>query len=106
MKKCLVFILLPIFLLKSQEWSTDSEYINNLKTITTAVPFLTIAPDSRSGAMGDLGVATTPDVYSLHWNSAKLAFLPQGGSFAISYTPWLSNLVPDISLSHITGIIN
>ena len=103
MNKCLVFILLPIFLLKSQEWNTDSEYINNLNTITTAVPFLTIAPDSRSGAMGDLGVATTPDVYSLHWNSAKLAFLPQGGSFAISYTPWLSNLVPDISLSHITG---
>ena len=103
MNKCLVFILLPIFLLKSQEWSTDSEYINNLNTITTAVPFLTIAPDSRSGAMGDLGVATTPDVYSLHWNSAKLAFLPQGSSFAISYTPWLSNLVPDISLSHITG---
>tara|TARA_Y100001978_G_scaffold202130_1_gene222288 strand:+ start:994 stop:2232 length:1239 start_codon:yes stop_codon:yes gene_type:complete len=103
MNKCLVFVLLPIFLLKSQEWLTNSEYINNLNTITTAVPFLTIAPDSRSGAMGDLGVATSPDVYSLHWNSAKLAFLPQGGSFAISYTPWLSNLVPDISLSHITG---
>ena len=79
------------------------DYNENLNTITTAVPFLTIAPDSRSGAMGDLGVATTPDVYSLHWNSAKLAFLPQGGSFGISYTPWLSNLVPDISLSYLSG---
>ena len=79
------------------------DYNENLNTITTAVPFLTISPDSRSGAMGDVGVATSPDVHSIHWNSAKLAFLPEGGSFAISYTPWLSKLVPDISLSHITG---
>jgi len=75
----------------------------NLNTITTAVPFLTISPDSRSGAMGDVGAATSPDVHSIHWNSAKLAFLPDGGAFAVSYTPWLSKLVPDISLSHITG---
>ena len=78
-------------------------YNENLNTITTAVPFLTISPDSRSGAMGDVGAATSPDVHSIHWNSAKLAFLPSGGSFSISYTPWLSKLVPDISLSHITG---
>ena len=78
-------------------------YNENLNTITTAVPFLTISPDSRSGAMSDVGAATSPDVHSIHWNSAKLAFLQSGGSFSISYTPWLSKLVPDISLSHITG---
>ena len=49
-------------------------YNENLNTITTAVPFLTISPDSRSGAMGDVGAATSPDVHSIHWNSAKLAF--------------------------------
>ena len=43
---------------------------NRLNTITTAVPFLLIGPDSRSGAMGDVGVATSPDAYSLHWNPA------------------------------------
>ena len=46
----------------------------SLNTITTAVPFLLIAPDSRSGAMGDVGAATSPDANSIHWNPAKLAF--------------------------------
>ena len=45
-----------------------------LNTITTAVPFLMIAPDSRSGALGDAGVALSPDGNSLHWNPAKMAF--------------------------------
>lgn len=43
--------------------------------ITTAVPFLLIAPDARAGGMGDIGVSTTPDVYSLYWNPAKYAFI-------------------------------
>ncbi|MEY3598530.1 MAG: hypothetical protein RL521_952, partial [Bacteroidota bacterium] len=45
-----------------------------LNTITTAVPFLMIAPDSRSGAMGDAGVALSPDANSVHWNMSKLCF--------------------------------
>ena len=53
----------------------DSNYLNNLNTITSAVPFLTITPDSRAGSMGEVGVATSADIYSLHWNPAKLAFL-------------------------------
>ena len=43
--------------------------------IQTAVPFLTIAPDSRAGALGDAGVATSPDLFSTHWNPAKFAFI-------------------------------
>ncbi|MCD4711096.1 MAG: PorV/PorQ family protein [Bacteroidales bacterium] len=74
-----------------------------LNAIQTAVPFLTIAPDSRSGAMGDVGVATTPDVNSQHWNIGKYAFLDSKGGFAISYTPWLRNLIPDINLAYLTG---
>jgi len=61
----------------------------DLNTIQTAVPFLTIAPDSRAGSMGDAGVASTPDVNSQHWNVGKYAFIESKGGFAISYTPWL-----------------
>ncbi|MFO7670261.1 MAG: type IX secretion system outer membrane channel protein PorV [Bacteroidales bacterium] len=74
-----------------------------LNTIKTAVSFLTIAPDSRSGAMGDVGAATTPDVNSQHWNIGKYAFLDKKGGFAISYTPWLRNLIPDINLAYLSG---
>ena len=74
-----------------------------LNTIQTAVPFLTIAPDSRAGAMGDAGVASTPDVNSQHWNMGKYAFIDSKGGFAISYTPWLRNLIPDINLAYLTG---
>jgi len=74
-----------------------------LNAIQTAVPFLIIAPDSRSGAMGDVGAATTPDVNSQHWNIGKYAFLDSKGGFAVSYTPWLRNLIPDINLAYLTG---
>jgi hypothetical protein len=74
-----------------------------LNTIKTAVPFLTIAPDSRAGAMGDVGAATRPDVNSQHWNIGKYAFIDNTGGFAISYTPWLRNLIPDINLAYLAG---
>ena len=76
---------------------------NNLNTITTAVPFLLISPDSRAGGMGDVGVATSPDANSLHWNPAKYSFIDQEVGFAVSYVPWLRSLVPDINLSYISG---
>jgi hypothetical protein len=71
--------------------------------VESAVPFLTISPDSRAGAMGDAGVATSPDVNSLHWNPAKYAFIDNEMGFAFSYTPWLRNLVGDIDLAYLTG---
>jgi len=74
-----------------------------LNAIQTAVPFLTIAPDSRSGGMGDGGVATSADMNSQHWNIGKYAFIDSKGGFAISYTPWLRNLIPDINLAYLTG---
>lgn len=78
--------------------------INN--PIITAVPFLTISPDSRAGAMGDVGVASSPDVNSQHWNIAKYAFMKQGGGFSINYSPWLKNLVNDINLYYVVGYFN
>jgi hypothetical protein len=71
-------------------------------TITTAVPFLMITPDARSGAMGDAGVAAPDDVNAMHWNVSKLAFMEKKGGLAISYTPWLRSLVPDVSLSYMS----
>ena len=74
-----------------------------LNAIQTVVPFLTIAPDSRAGAMGDAGVATSPDCYSMHWNPAKYAFIDGNGGLGISYTPWLRALVPDINIAYLSG---
>jgi len=78
-------------------------YAQSLNAIQTVVPFLTIAPDSRAGAMGDAGVATSPDVYSMHWNPAKFAFIDGKGGIGISYAPWLRSLVPDINIAYLTG---
>jgi hypothetical protein len=74
-----------------------------LRAIQTVVPFLTVAPDSRAGGMGDAGVATSPDVYSMHWNPAKFAFIDGNGGIGISYVPWLRNLVPDINIANVAA---
>ncbi len=74
-----------------------------LNTITTAVPFLIIAPDSRAGALGDAGAATSADANSFHWNTAKLAFSEEKAEFSASYSPWLKSLVNDIHLSYLSG---
>jgi len=82
--------------------STD-ELSGKVNTLTSAVPFLTIAPDSRAGALGDLGVATSPDAASMHWNPAKFAFIENKMGVSLSYTPWLRALIPDINLSYLSG---
>lgn len=74
-----------------------------INTVTTAVPFLIISPESRAGGMGDVGVATSADANSIHWNPAKMVFNEKDMGFSLSYTPWLSQLVPDINLSYLAG---
>jgi len=73
------------------------------RVITTAVPFLNFAPDSRHSAMGDAGVATSPDANSAHWNAGKLAFISDSYGFSISHSPWLGKLVNDMSLNYLSG---
>lgn len=87
---------------KSQVTSTQ-QLTGGLNPITTSVPFLLIAPDSREGGMGEVGAATPADVNSIHWNGSKLVFAEKNMGFGISYTPWLRQLVPDISLSYVSG---
>jgi hypothetical protein len=74
-----------------------------LNTITTAVPILTVSPDARSAALGDAGVAITPDANASHWNIGKLGFVPNDLGVSLSYSPWLRNIVPDMSLSYLSG---
>jgi hypothetical protein len=74
-----------------------------LNTITTAVPFLMIAPDSRSGGIGDAGVALSADASSVHWNPAKLAFAENEFEVQLSYSPWLRTLVQDMNLAYLSG---
>ncbi len=73
------------------------------RVITTAVPFLSITPDSRSGGMGDVGVAISPDANSVHWNPSKLAFIDNKMGFSLSYSPWLAKIINDMSLSYLSG---
>ncbi|MFT5956578.1 MAG: hypothetical protein ACI80P_001316 [Flavobacteriales bacterium] len=74
-----------------------------LNTITTAVPFLLIAPDSRSGGIGDAGVALSADANSIHWNPAKMAFAENEFELSMSYSPWLRKLVNDMNLAYLCG---
>jgi len=74
-----------------------------LNSIITAVPFLNSTPDSRAGAMGDVGVSTSPDANSIHWNPAKLAFMESDAGLSFSYVPWLRALVNDMNLVYLTG---
>ena len=76
---------------------------NDRRVITTAVPFLSITPDARAGGMGDAGVATSADANSVHWNPAKLVFMEHNIGFAMSYSPWLSKIINDMSLSYLSG---
>ncbi len=71
--------------------------------VNTGVTSLSIAPDARAGAMGDIGVATDPDVNSQYWNPAKYPFNIARAGLSMSYTPWLRQLVNDIDLAYLAG---
>lgn len=107
-KRNRITIFLTVFILTTLPGFAQNSVIisgqdPNRRVITTAVPFLNFAPDSRHSGMGDVGVATTPDANSAHWNSGKLAFVDQKMGFSLSYSPWLGKLVNDMSLSYLTG---
>ena len=72
-------------------------------TITTAVPILTLSPDSRSAALGEAGVALSPDANAAFYNPGKLGFVPYKYSVSPSYTPWLRSITDDMGLSYLSG---
>lgn len=75
---------------------------NDSRVITTGVPFMLIAPDARAAGMGDMGVATSVDGFSQQWNAAKYAFSESKSGIGLSYTPYLSRLVNDISIGYLS----
>lgn len=101
MKKYLA-IALMLFLFAKANAQTEIPYATDSRTITTGVPFLLIASDARAAGMGDQGVATSPDAYAQQWNVSKYAFAKSDQGIAISYTPYLSELVNDIFLGNLT----
>ena len=76
---------------------------NMFNPINTSVTSQTIAPDARAAGMGDVGVATDPDVVSQYWNPAKYPFTISRAGVALNYTPWLRQLVSDIDLAYRVG---
>lgn len=99
MKKTLLTVVAAATLTASL-WAQTSDYTN---PIITAMPSLTIAPDATAAGMGDIGVATRPDMNSQHWNPSKYAFFEERGGISASYTPWLRSLVGDIDLAYLSG---
>lgn len=100
----LLITLFTSFCAKAQQQQLSiSQLAGQQNVLTTTVPFLTISPDARAAGMGDAGVATTPDANSGHWNPAKFAFIEKPGGMSISYTPWLRQLVSDVSFSYLSA---
>ena len=93
MKK--ISLLLSCFLIISYAKAQE-------RPITTGVPFLLVAADARAAGLADQGVATSADAFSQQWNPAKYAFSVDKQGFSVSYTPYLTDLVNDISLSQLT----
>lgn len=95
MRKIILVTLTVLF-----AFSSNAQEDSN--PITTAAPFLLIAPDARAGGMGDIGVATSPDANSQHWNASKYAFMRSQFSVGVTYTPWLRELTNDVFLGGFT----
>jgi len=99
---CLIFAVAgsPLYAQSFSDTQTNGSRFNSVKT---AVPFLLITPDARSGGMGDAGVAVAPDANAMSINPSKLAFLEQDYGFSASYSPWLRSIASDISLGYLSG---
>lgn len=106
MKKTLTVLIsiMMLSLASSVEAQINPGFLSGreLNTITTAVPFLQIAPDSRAGGLADMGCATSADVNSVAYNPAKTVFNNDVFGIGLSYSPWLHNLVSDINLLYLS----
>lgn len=101
--KSLSLVLLVFFDIITNAQSLPTGQETKYNPISTAVPFLTITPDSRHGAMGNVGAATSPDANSQYLNPSKYAFADGQYGIAVSYTPWLRKIVNDIDLAYLSG---
>ena len=103
MKKIFVLIAVMLGVNVSLLAQDENKAKNMFNPVLTGVTSLSIAPDSRAGAMGDVGAATDPDVNSQYWNPAKYPFAISPAGISLAYTPWLRQLVSDIDLANLVG---
>lgn len=99
-KRMRLYILALLTLLALPAAAQKEDFFN---PVNTSVTSQTIAPDARSAGMGDVGVATDPDVVSQYWNPAKYPFTISRAGVALNYTPWLRELVNDMDLAYLAG---
>ena len=98
-----VMVILFTFYFSLLTSSAQDDKSTMFNPVEHAVISQTIAPDARGAGMGDVGVATDPDVNSQHWNPAKYPFCISRAGIALNYTPWLRKLVNDIDLAYLAG---
>src|SRR5437899_13073188 len=97
--KLLREIVIGVFVLMLQEEGLLAQSSAPVNVVTTGVPFLQISPDSRSGAMGDVGMAVSPDAYAIFWNQAKAAFSDSRFGIGANYIPWLKDVADGVSMT-------
>lgn len=103
MKKLLTLLITLTGIASQAQTTLVSGQVNAGRIPTPTLLFLNVAPDARSAAMGDAGVALSVDANAVHWNTAKLATTDKKMGFSLSYTPWLRNLVNDMALYNVAG---
>ena len=96
-------LFLPLLLLSLSLSVRAQDKQNMFNPVNTSVTSQTFAPDARAAGMGDVGVATDPDVNSQYWNPAKYPFTISRAGVALNYTPWLRQLVNDMDLAYLSG---
>ena len=101
----LFFSIVSFFSFAQPTGSGVSDNDLQLNTITTALPFMSITPDSRAGGMGDAGTALSANSNSVYWNTSALSFSKMKSEVSLSYVPWLRQLTNDIHLSNLAGYI-
>jgi hypothetical protein len=111
-KLLIIISIIVVFIpsMVSGQWSETQGCVIDINgdctpnPVTTALPFLSIIPDARGGAMGDAGIATSPDASSIYYNPSKLAFVQKDAELTATYTPWLRNLgLTDVYVAYLSG---
>lgn len=96
-------ILLTLMLAVASAGAFAQDKLDMFNPVNTSVTSQMIAPDARAAGMGDVGVATDPDVNSQYWNPAKYPFCISRAGVSLNYTPWLRQLVSDMDLAYLSG---
>ena len=100
MKKTLTILLVTLY--ATATYALGERYAT-FNPVRTALISANVAPDARSGGMGEVGVATDPDVSSQYWNPAKYPFCISRAAIQLNYTPWLRQLVSDMNIAYVSG---